>query len=33
MTGSLTLTKDQHAQLASMLFSGDGLESAAILIC
>lgn len=33
MTGSLTLTENQHAALHSYLFPGDGLESAAILIC
>jgi len=33
MTGSLTLTESQHEELRSMIFPGDGLESAAILIC
>ncbi len=33
MTASLTLTESQHAALHSYLFPGDGLESAAILIC
>ena len=33
MTRSLTLTKCQHEELRGMLFPGDGLESAAILIC
>lgn len=33
MTRSLTLTEYQHEELRSMLFPGDGLESAAILIC
>ena len=33
MTASLTLTEDQHAALIQRLFPGDGLESAAILIC
>lgn len=30
---SLTLTEDQHDKLKRHLFSGDGLETAAILIC
>lgn len=33
MTNSLTLTESQHQELLSMLFPGDGLESAAILVC
>lgn len=33
MTASLTLTENQHTALYSYLFPGDGLESAAILIC
>lgn len=33
MTKSFTLTESQHAKLQSMLFPGDGLESAAILVC
>ena len=33
MTGSLTLTENQHADLRGFLFPGDGLESAAIMIC
>ncbi|MBL4749385.1 MAG: ThiF family adenylyltransferase [Amylibacter sp.] len=33
MTNSLTLTAEQHAVLQKYLFPGDGLESAAILIC
>ena len=33
MTGSLTLTESQHAELRGFLFPGDGLESAAIMIC
>jgi len=33
MTRSLTLTEQQHAALWNMLFPGDSLESAAILIC
>ena len=33
MTGSLTLTECQHEVLQSMIFPGDGFESAAILIC
>lgn len=33
MTRSLTLTERQHEELRGMLFPGDGLESAAILIC
>jgi len=33
MTRSLTLTESQHEELQCMLFPGDGLESAAILIC
>lgn len=33
MTRSLTLTETQHANLKAMLFPGDRLESAAILIC
>lgn len=33
MTQSLSLTESQHSQLQDMLFPGDGLESAAILVC
>ena len=33
MTRSLTLTERQHEELRGMLFPGDGLEAAAILIC
>lgn len=33
MTKSLTLTGTQHRRLLTMLFPGDALESAAILIC
>ncbi len=33
MTDSLFLTEDQHATLKQHLFPGDGLESAAILLC
>ncbi len=33
MTLSFTLTERQHEELRNMLFPGDGLESAAILIC
>ena len=33
MTDNLTLTENQHAQLQRNLFPGDGIESAAILIC
>lgn len=33
MTRSFTLTDSQHEGLRRMLFPGDGLESAAILIC
>lgn len=33
MTGSLTLTESQHEELQGLIFPGDGLESAAILIC
>lgn len=33
MTDSLTLTETQHAELKTLLFPGDGYESAAILIC
>lgn len=33
MIDSLTLTEDQHAELKSFLFPGDGKESAAILLC
>lgn len=33
MTNSLTLTDSQHEELLGMLFPGDGMESAAILIC
>lgn len=33
MTRSLTLTERQHQELRGMLFPGDGLESAAVLIC
>ncbi|WP_310622408.1 ThiF family adenylyltransferase [Flexibacterium corallicola] len=33
MTRSFTLTKAQHSALRSMLYPGDNLESAAILIC
>lgn len=33
MTDSLALTEDQHATLKQYLFPGDGLESAAILLC
>ena len=33
MTDSLTLTETQHAKLKTLLFPGDGFESAAILLC
>lgn len=33
MTKNLTMTARQHAQLRKYLFPGDGLESAAILLC
>ena len=33
MTRSFTLTESQHLKLQKMLFPGDGLESAAILLC
>lgn len=33
MTNSMTLTESQHRDLLGMLFPGDGLESAAILVC
>lgn len=33
MTRSLTLTECQHGKLQNMLFPGDGLEAAGILVC
>ncbi|MBM1689278.1 HesA/MoeB/ThiF family protein [Sulfitobacter geojensis] len=33
MTGSLALTETQHSELKTLLFPGDGFESAAILLC